>query len=277
MEITVESLLSETTVVTRKSLEAVVLGDKVVIYRLTTATTSDKKPEPSLSVKEGATSKDGFEAFRDGAAALPNYAPGQVAVLGTPALVEAMRTHGWLDDGFHKLLRAYIETPYIRWMSGGCTVEDIILFEGGGHMCYDWKGVPMACALAFDYISARMNDGQYDLPRALEILKARKDIRFWGADHWEKDGEVLQVPGYNRSRGCREYISFVWMPSREDYLKMWAKAQSYSTPGKSPASTERYRAIFDEDLLGLRAGGAARHGDFYGHVPDDDTSEEDED
>jgi hypothetical protein len=275
METTAESLTSETTVVTRKCIESVVIGDKVAIYRLTKTTTSDKKPEPRVSVTEGVTSKKGIDAFREGAETLPHYAPGQAAVLGTPALVEAMRTHGWLDDEFHALIRAEIDTPYTRWASGGYTAEDIILFEGGAHMTYDWQGVPMSCAIAFDYISARMNDGQYDLKRALEILKARSDIRFWGADSWEKDGEVRTVPGYNRSSGCREFISFVWMPSREDYLKMWARACSYGN--KTHSSVERYRAIFDEDLLGLRAGGAARNPDFYGHVVDDTSEEEEED
>lgn len=269
----VDSFESTATVTERRRIDAVVIDDKIVIYRLTSTTSSDLKPELRLSVKEGITSKEGLFSFKNGDATLPQYAKGQAAVLGTPELVEAIRTHGWLDDEFHKLIRDDIETPYTRWMTGGYKVEDIILFEGGAHMCHDWQGVPMACAIAFDYLSARMNNGQYDLERALEILKARKDIRFWGATRWEKDGEIRRVPGYNQSRGCHTFISFVWMPSREDYLKMWARAKSY---GQAHASTERYRAVFDEDLLGLRAGGAARYDDFYGHVPDD-ASEEDED
>lgn len=272
MQVTVETVESRTRIVTDRKVECFILDEKVVIYRLTVTTTTGKK-KPLIGVFEGVTSPSGLAAFKKGAVTFPSFAKDMSAVLGDKELVDAMRTHGYLDDGFHKTLRTYIDGPYTRWAAGGYTIEDIILFEGGAHMVRDWQGVPLPCAILFNYIDAHMHNGSYDLAKALEILKARTDVRFYGADRWQEDGEILRIPGYNQSAGRTEHLSFVWMPSREDYLKMWERAKTYGN--RTHASCDRHRAIFDEDLLGLRAGGAALFNDFYGRREEPEEDEPD--
>lgn len=267
MEITVETIESHTTVVTDRKVECFILGEKVVIYRLTVTTTSGNK-KPTTSVSEGITSPAGLSSFRNGAASLPEFFKNQSAVLGNPELVETLRTYGYLNDEFREGLREITNTPYTRWAAGGAKIEDIILFEGGAHMCHDWQGVPLACAMPFNYIEAQLHNGSYDLKKALEILKKRTDIRFYAQDRWSKAEEIQMIPGYNQTERNTECISFVWMPLREDYLRMWSRAQGYG--GTSHPSCNRYRAVFDEDLLGLRAGGSAKFLSFYGRVSDEE-------
>lgn len=69
-------------------------------------------------------------------------------------------------------------------------------------------------------------------------------------------------------------LDFIWMPSQEDYLKMWERIKTYPL---TFSLFDRFQAIFDEDLLGLRAGGAAYHDDFYAADPAESDSESSED
>ena len=71
MEVTVETIKSKTTVVTTKEVECLLVGDRIVIYRLTTKTTSGTR-KPKITVTEGITSKEGISAFRNGAVAVPS-------------------------------------------------------------------------------------------------------------------------------------------------------------------------------------------------------------
>jgi hypothetical protein len=107
---------------------------------------------------------------------------------------------------------------------------------------FDLDGVPYPVALYYDYISARMHNMNYKLDDVLEYLKTRDDIRF------PDEAKVLDVPFYNCDENHNKYLEFFWMPTREDYIKMWD--QCLTNGGQYP-STSRYYAVEALDLLGI--------------------------
>lgn len=145
--------------------------------------------------------------------------------------------------------------------------------EGSSHRLFDVEGRPLPVGMHFSYIDGRFDNGTYDLNKALEILRKRDDIRFIAEDRWQKAGEINRIPGYNAERGRDQCIAFMWMPSVEDYRRMVAKCEEY---GHQYPSVMRYQAMFDLDIFGLRAGGAAKFNDFYGHEEPDDTTSDDD-
>ncbi len=84
---------------------------------------------------------------------------------------------------------------------------------------------------------------------------------------------VASIPYYNERRGRTKTINFVWAPSVEDFRHVWSVAEAY---GGSHPWSDRHQAMFDTDVLGLRAGGAARIKAFFDQ-PDVGWRHEDED
>lgn len=264
---------------TEKRVDYVPVTGDVVAYRLTTTTTSGRRT-PKVTVSEGLTSTGGLSAFQDGAAAMPPYRKDRAIMLGTPEFRELLRRHGWIDN--QKLYEGFREVtdPYARFLAGTAVPGDLLVVDGSANMVFDVEGQPLPVAILFNYIEAQMDNRSYDLKKALAILKARPDVRFVLQDRWGAADEVQSIPGYNQSKGRTSCLTFVWMPSVEDYRRMWARCQEYE--GRSHPSCSRYQAVFDLDLLGLRAGGAARFGSFAGayeepdEAPDEDGCEEDD-
>jgi hypothetical protein len=254
--------LKQVRIITEKAVDYEVVGEGLVVYRMTTKTTSGRR-KAKTTVTEGITSQAGLSAFRDGAVTMPGYSKNFVPVFGNVEFRDHIRRHGWLDAEVYKSFKDLDKDPYTRFVAGEFHAEDIVFIEGSSHMVFDVERKPLPCAILFDYISAHMDNSRYDLPKALAILKARDDIRFEAESSWDKAGEVSRIPSYNADKDRNACLKFVWMPSVEDYRRMWAKCAEYET--KYP-STERYRAVFDLDLLGLRAGGAALCNDFYASV-----------
>ena len=246
-----------------RTLQTYGVSAGIYAYRLTAVTTSGRRA-PKRKVTEGFTTKAGLEHFASGAGGTPGHCP---AVVGTPEFREFVRTQGWADsENFVRLVQA-VSDPYTRLVEGTLSRDDVVVLEMSGHMLFDVDGAVLPCAVHFDYSDGRMENTQYDLKKALALLQGRADVRFGG-----DDGDKIQrIPHYNASRMRHSFIDFVWTPSVEDYRRMWEKCLSYD---RYP-STNTHRAVFDLDLLGLRAGGAALRGDYYHY--EDEPRDEDED
>jgi len=153
------------------------------------------------------------------------------------------------------------------------TLDLLARVDHNTHMLYDYLNNPIPVGIQFDYISGNITDGRYNLKKLVAHLLSRGDcviasVQNSWSDHVDygypatnAKEAITRVPGYNRSRGCYETVNFTWAPSKEDYLKMWEHCVK-SNP-KYP-STYKHQAVFELDLLGLRAAGAALYTTFYG-------------
>lgn len=74
---------------------------------------------------------------------------------------------------------------------------------------YDCNGEELPKGIQFNFLNGHMNNGNYDLEAALEMLEQREDIKF-------QKGENIVMS----ISGCVEgdkHLSFIWTPSKEDY------------------------------------------------------------
>lgn len=240
---------------TTSDIRYVLLGDVVVYQRTTTTRTVGK--EPTISISEGTTSKEGLAAFEQGAVSLPHSSK-QAAIVANSGVREALRTFGWAEFT-HAAIRQILTDPYTRIMSGDASEKDILILNGQEKVT-DVQGRPVPIAVHFDYINGHMDDSRYDLSKALTILKARSDVRFPPDDGRDgRTGTVLSIPHYNTEGHRNHFLRFVWMPSDVDYQQL------HEVLPKEAQMFEPHRTIFDHDLLGLRSGGAALYNDFYKH------------
>lgn len=198
---------------------------------------------------------------------------------------EIMRTRGYVYTLSNEIATRFNDELvrrdcYDAFERGDVTVDDVIRFEHASHMLFDRHGQVLPVAIRFDYIEAHVNNSRYDLEKAAKILLARDDITIFPVKRYRDEPDydgvaktveeaVASIPYYNAERGRNRTITFRWTPRVEDYRKMWAECLRLG--GRYP-STNRYHAVFNLDLLGLRAGGAALCDDFYQDV----RSEQDE-
>lgn len=99
--------------------------------------------------------------------------------------------------------------------------------------------VGMYCSCIDGYDSNKFN-----IERAHKILSQRKDVH-----------------SLSSSGGYIKTISFFWSPDVDTYRKMMRKVVN--------RSLDEHKVIFDLDLLGLRAGGAALYDNFYNSKNDE--------
>lgn len=187
--------------------------------------------------------------------------------------IDFLRTHGYraLMDRDHKKLDGQSVLQMMQHLEMNYT---LVKLDSGSHQIVTLDDKPLAGAMFFDYIDAAMHNGLYDIRKAAEILLARNDVRLFPvaayggrADH---DGTattveeaLLEVPYYNRDLGHTEFLEGFYQPTPQDYEKIYARATELR-PDYPPL--EFFRAIYDLDILGLRAGGAALTQDFYKRV-----------
>lgn len=154
------------------------------------------------------------------------------------------------------------------FLRGAIDLDDIIYLDTGCHMLFDRNKEVIPVGLSFDYTNAAIHEGAYHLEKALGVLA--KDPRViplitQRAKRLKPEQvpalAIIDVDSCNAEPGRMKTISFTFAPTVEDMRAIWAKAQSYDT--KYPSTTLR-QAIFDLDLLGLRAAGAAKYDTFWG-------------
>jgi hypothetical protein len=170
-------------------------------------------------------------------------------------------------------------TSVFEHVAKGGDIKNIVRFYNYDHSFWRADGTLLPTGIAFHYIEPAIHNGAYDLDKLVEILRAREDVMIMAATESgmarynqpygskpkvaEPGEEIDDIPYYNRSRGQTKTVTFFWTPSQEVSERL---RSDY---------TNRYKIVFDEDMLGLRAGGAALYDTFY--KQGDDRSLEDDD
>lgn len=129
------------------------------------------------------------------------------------------------------------------------------------HRVETLKGEVVPVAINLSGEGYRFTNRDYDLPKAIRILQARKDVEVGEA--WGET--IFDLPSYACDDYADKHIRLTWRPDKaqtEDLHEIAKRAAGYLFSGEKLAW-----AIFEGDLLGLRAGGAARSRDYFGREP----------
>lgn len=162
----------------------------------------------------------------------------------------------------------YQTTPgvYDVFVQSEVPLDRVVQVDRGSSMLFDRLGNALPTAFYFDYMRGQMDESTYDLEKAIEILS--KDFRVTPVDPDSYRGakgpsklKFYDIPYYNSEPGRRKTLPFIFSPTKEDMVALWAKAIGYRT---NYPSTKLHDAVFDLDMLGLRDAGAAKHDSFYG-------------
>lgn len=172
---------------------------------------------------------------------------GRSAMLSKETIALAEK-EGWkaLDD-----YKVFQEQPFDAIVSGERSAEDVYVVDRGSMDLYDRKGVALPIARTADYMSGYFDNSHYDLNVALKILKEDKRI-------WFKKAEVQGIPHYNASEERSAHIAFRFSPTRADVIRI-----QYSLKKGETVHSAFWAKVFELDLLGLRAGGAALTEEFW--------------
>lgn len=183
---------------------------------------------------------------------------------------ELLRTKGWNEfwENDHK---HHIGTDVF---AAAENPDDIVRLDHSSWMMFDRHGEALPVALDFDYIShGGITDGRYDLKKLATHLLGRNDVWIfpratgWRGSLYDNSGRattldecIVDIPSYNRERGCERTIYFRWQPDVASYRRMWAECLAKK---KKYPSTHKHEAIWDLDLLGVRAAGCTYFDDYH--------------
>lgn len=209
----------------------------------------------------------------------------------TDADVDAIRRFGYLAISHDNYSFAKRVVPAFDWIEHGGSPDNLLRFDSWDHSFWSLDGSLFPSAIYFGYIDARIDNRTYDLEKLVEILQKRDDVTILAAsEEWDSrvrqlrykkhtlddlvalpGEEIDQIPGYNRDGGRTHTVTFMWTPTSEQHAIIRERRPQYKGMKQVRAGDDKYKIIFDEDWLGLRAGGAARFGDFYDQTLPDGT------
>lgn len=276
--------ISHTATITR-TVSSVPVGANLAYFRVVHIFDFPKRTPKNLRERYEEDIHCGFAtpkavfAFADNKATVIREKPKMF--VAPPGFREAARTKGFMTawEEFSKIM--YEKKDHMEaFMASQIDLEDVVEFDVGTHMLFDQDGQVLPTAILFDYMNGFLRNGNYDMTKALKILSKDKRVmsnpdttsRRARTSKEEPVLSIFDVPHYNRSPASSQFLSFWFAPTVEDMRAIWEKAKSYGT--KYP-STTFHQAIFDLDLMGLRAGGAAKYPDYYDHDNDEESSDED--
>ena len=290
-----ETFHSRIAIVQESSLHTVRLIDDLVAYRHEVTTTTERSGDYPLNtlpsvVREGIASMAEIQAYimRPNDEAIETVFPSHNDI--PHSRFHFMRKSGreWLaKNGFFWAVRKQIEKearkvfddaniklPYTAFTNGEVSLEELAYYAFESHLILDYDGNPLPTAFEFsDVVTDRSIDERaYDLKKAVQILMKRDDVQFLN-----ESGDALKKTG-NSSKICRSrswsshtqeynYLHIMWSPSNQDMQAIWDYCKQVY-PKKHLSRYDitpyqmAYRAIFEKDLLGLRAGGAAKFGSY---------------
>lgn len=282
----VKTLTSETTIKLASTVAAIQIdADLYVVKRSQSLASKKTSGEFVASVpfsKAGSTSQ-GFLKTRAYQRLLKGADPSyeQLSILPADALDKVLKK-GFRSDAAWDVSR----TPFDDIEADPTAVERIVRVATDRHMVFDRFGVPLPLVVEFDYINGKIANDRYDLQKTAEHLLSRDDVQVypstgWG-DRFDRDAKattveecIAAIPYYNAERGRNRTITFAWYPTRDAYIRMWEACQTVEPRYPSVAMQE---AVFNLDLLGLRACGAALCDTYWAKtVRDEDEREEEED
>ena len=162
-------------------------------------------------------------------------------------------------------------TPYTCIVENGVSPDNLVRLDIGSHMVFDRNGTVLPTATYVDYIEAQFHNGCYDLEKAAEVLAKDPRVQFLGGYYHDSplaEGEspIVSIPSYNAEAGRDKAIHFIFRPTAEDAIRLWQKQLSYNY---QYPSTKKHEAMFDLDILGLRAAGVAKYDTFAGYHDQD--------
>lgn len=110
-----------------------------------------------------------------------------------------------------------IDKPY-TFLSENETYEDeymlICIYSYSGDLKNVDTGEYYPKGIHIEYIQTPyITSYYYDLPKVLEYLKTKSNVKLL-------EDKVLNVPMYNRSKECKEYLEFVYIPTFEEYNEL---------------------------------------------------------
>ncbi len=253
------------------------VGAGFVAYRFEFATQNADSLYPFVPAsnmnwaQEGFASQEAVQGYLDGR--YSGFRANSELTLVRPGLLETAAKLG-LSRAFAQFDKragyrgaGIIASPFTALTQNEARVEDIVRLDCTAEMAFDMNEEPLPLAIVFDYANAWMDNERYDLDVALTILRANPRVTFLDPDTGEPcKGSIYAIPGPGRGPAVGEArthcLLFAYSPTADEVRALWELQQKMGD-SRFPAQT-KYEAIFEMDLLGLRAGGAARSTSFWG-------------
>ena len=212
-------------------------------------------------IKQGLVNLKGLEEIEKGVD--PVSVPGlKNTFISTDEDLENFRLLPWSDAVKKCDFKNRAFTAYDDFKAGKWSADNLLFIDGNTHSLRTAAGDLLPLAQCVDYYSGLdTHNGNWDLEGLVEHLKARDDICFHA-----KGGEeyIDHIPYYNEEPGKTRFVGFIWQPSKEDFLRVHEKALELD---RRDSGRMFQRAMFETDILGLKAAGLNLYEDFYGEVP----------
>lgn len=261
----------------KRSLDCIELDHDLWVYKVSFDVAFDSKSLPKnfkqafrLPTYQGVAHVSQIEAFKKGTAdRIENI---ERMVVGDAAFREQVRCDGFMQawEAHGNALQTNTAAVYDLFVSGNIEPEDLVVMDIGTHSLFHRDGTPLPAAVYFDYMNGNFRNGSYDLVKAAEHLSNIPNVVLTPN---REDEYVHEVPYYNRTSSSKEGLVFLFTPTREQFLALWPVMQKLH---KTHPGIMVREAIFETDMLGLRACGAAKYDTYYG-CDGDDMYEHDDD
>lgn len=174
------------------------------------------------------------------------------------------------SDTFQRLIDESRDNVFEKLKADLCGPADIVFVDWSNNEMNRLNGSYVAKAMYFSDNNGGFSSLRYDLDKVFKHLSQRDDIIF-ARNHYGRhqfDIEVTtaaecigRVSTYDESDPDRNEIIFRWIPNDEDYTKI----RTSESRGFGASDRAAY-AIFEQDLFGLRAAGAALFNDYHQQV-----------
>lgn len=209
----VKTLIGHVNIVKDRVCEYKHINDKFIVYRMTEAIYSKEvnviEGISQLSYLEPALYSENFSLGGDSIdRRFGQYECKSYITAFKISIIEQLRNKGWFPDEVD--YDSIVRTPYTAIENG----DDIVFLDKHefDHQMFDLDGIPHAIGSSFNYMLSEggMNNRYYDLKEVMKILQGRDDI---------KNLKYSDIPYYNAEEDMTKQLSFMWTPSREDYIR----------------------------------------------------------
>lgn len=139
------------------------------------------------------------------------------------------------DEKLLDYVYKYSKNPFDKIVSMGDDIlgkTELLIDKRYDHTLRTLDGIQLPKRIYFDYMSG-IKDGHYDLNKLLEHLKTVESI--------ELLSNVITVPYYNSSNGCKRQIEFYVRPMQEEWDEILkCEVESYFSSDKIKNQIKKY-------------------------------------
>lgn len=253
------TISDQATIRVKQTLDTKPLSPTVSAFRFTRTmgTTSDGVPNWFLGalvdqVSTGIATNQAITDFMEGKSA--HIDQNHYLILVPPSCLESAQRFGYV----HAIDAVYDQYPDANKDPINAPEDwQLIRDHRGAHVLFDADGNVLPVGLKFNYTLGVISDMNYDIEKMVEYLNKHDQV------HATKEGreiEVLDVPYYNASAGSK-CCEFIFSPSAEQMKMIWEEAKRLKAKYPSTAVRE---AVFNLDMLGLRAAGLCKVDNYWG-------------